>query len=415
MVQHSNRDKVRPWIVLAAATGINISMGLNYSWSVIQKALVTDWHWTSLQASLPYAAYAVTLTVAILFSGRLQNRLGARRSIYVGAAFMGAGLISCSFSHHPLLTTVIYSIAGIGAGVCYSTTLPTVIRWFPAEKRGFVAGIVVSGSGLAPIYVSSVANWLLSHYGISQTFLSLGFGVSALLILMSQFFDNPPHGYRPAAPAGSNSGSLSAADSAPTDVSWREMIETPLFCKLWAMYLFVSSAGLMIIGHIATIAKTQTHWENGFYLVLLIALFNTGGRLAAGFFADRYGTMAIMKGVFLLLTIDLLSFATYTTPLLLAVGAAVLGFCYGTCPALFPVVTADFFGTKNLSSNYGVLFTAWGSAALLGPVLAGSVVDLTGTYSIAYALSALFLFAALVLAMTIKPKPIEEAFSYDEE
>jgi len=404
MNQKNKFSSFHHWIILAAATGVNISMGLNYSWSVIQKALITQWHWTSLQASLPYTVYAITITLAMLFSGKLHSSIGPKGSIRIGAILMGTGLISCSFSHHPLFTTMAYSIAGLGGGICYSTTLPTVIKWFPPEKKGFVTGIVVSGSGLAPIYVSFIANWLLSNYGISNTFLFLGLGIVPLLLIMGQFLNNPPADYIPLTATNTNPSSLPASRHSSIGIPWREMIQTPLFLKLWAMYLFISSAGLMIIGHITTIAKTQAQWENGFYLVILIAISNTCGRMVAGYFSDKYGRTVIMKGVFLLLTINLLSFVNYTTPLLLAWGATILGFCYGACPALFPLATADFFGTKNLGTNYGVLFTAWGCAALLGPVLASAVIDLTGTYFIAYIVSAFFLFTAFILALTIRPQ-----------
>ncbi|MBP2628058.1 MAG: major facilitator family transporter [Firmicutes bacterium] len=408
MSKNNNRSSLRPWIVLAAATGVNVSMGLNYSWSIIQKSLITDWKWTNLEAALPYTVYAVMITLAMIIGGRLQAKAGPRLSINLGAILMGTGLISCSFSHNPLLTVLAYSIAGIGAGICYATTMPTIIKWFPPEKKGLVTGIVVSGSGLAPIFVSLIANWLLGHYGISNTFLALGIGISSSLLIMSLFMKNPPADYIPPSTICNVSQPIHTARLSSEDIYWREMIKTPTFYKLWLMYFFVSSAGLMIIGHITSIAKNQANWENGFYLVVLVAFFNTIGRMVAGFCSDKYGRITIMKSVFLILTINLILFSNYTNPALLAFGTAIIGFCYGTCPALFPLTIADFYGTKNLGSNYGMLFTAWGSAALLGPVIAGLAVDMTGTYSIAYTISAALLFGAFLLSMSIKEQREQE-------
>jgi len=401
MQQHRTISSFRSWTVLAAATGVNISMGLNYSWSVIQKSLITDWHWTNLEASLPYTVYAIMVSCAMVGGGRLQDKVGPQLSIKLGAILMGTGLISCSFSRHPLLTVVAYSIAGIGGGICYATTMPTIIKWFPPEKKGLVTGIVVSGSSLAPIYVSLTANWLLGHYGISNTFLTLGIGMSASLLMMSLFINNPPVDYIPLSTVATVSQPTPLVKKSTRDMYWREMIKTPTFYKLWFMYFFASSAGLMIIGHITTIAKKQANWENGFYLVVLVAFFNTIGRMVAGFLSDKYGRITIMKGVFLLLTVNLILFSNYTTPALLALGTGTIGFCYGTCPALFPLTIADFYGTKNLGANYGILFTAWGSAALLGPLIAGLAVDMTGTYTIAYIISAALLFGAFLLSMSI--------------
>lgn len=409
MHQQNKINRFQSWTVLAAATGVNVSMGLNYSWSVIQKSLITDWHWTNVEASLPYTVYAIMIALAMLIGGRLQDKVGPRFSVTIGALLMGAGLTSCSFSHNPLLTVIAYSIAGIGAGICYATTMPTIIKWFPPEKKGLVTGIVVSGSGLAPIYVSLIANWLLENYGISATFLILGIGMSSSLLMMSLFMKNPPIGYIPPSTVTPVSKPVHLIKQSTNDMQWREMIRTSTFCKLWLMYFFASSAGLMIIGHITTIAKKQAHWEQGFYLVVLVAVFNTLGRMIAGFLSDKYGRITIMKSVFLLLAINLSFFSNYTTPVLLAVGTGIIGLCYGTCPALFPLTIADFFGTKNLGANYGVLFTAWGSAALLGPVIAGLAVDMTGTYSMAYLLSALLLFGTFLLSTSIKEGNKQEA------
>jgi len=77
------------------------------------------------------------------------------------------------------------------------------------------------------------------------------------------------------------------------------MIKTKLFYKLWLMYFITASAGLMIIGHIATIAQTQAHWENGFYLVILFAVFNTSGRMISGFYSDKFGRLKILMAVFI--------------------------------------------------------------------------------------------------------------------
>ncbi len=401
-MQHNDKlNNSRAWAVLIAATGTNMAMGLNYSWSVIKKALVTDWHWTNVEASLPYTVYAVVISVVMFLGGRLQDRVGPRLVVVLGGVLMGVGLVSCSFSRSPLLTMITYGIAASGGGLCVATTMPTTVKWFPPERKGFVTGIVVGGSGLAPAYFSPIANWLLGQYDISSTFLVFGIGMSVALLIMAQFLNNPPTGYKPKSTVVPTEAAHVARYN-PQDVDWRTMIKTSAFLKLWLMYFLAASAGLMIIGHIATIAKTQADWENGFYLVVLIAIFNTSGRMMGGFFSDKYGRIKILIVAFSVQVLNLALFANYTTPVLLAAGTALVGFCYGSCFALFPLMSADYFGLKNLGGNYGLLFTAWGAAALLGPLLAGWVADVTGTYSIAYQISAVLLLAALAVSFTMK-------------
>jgi OFA family oxalate/formate antiporter-like MFS transporter len=381
-----------------------MTMGLNYSWSVIKKALVNDWHWTNVEASLPLTTYTAIFALAMVFAGRIQDRVGPRLTANVGGILLGTGLISCSFTSNSLSMLLTYSIAAIGNGICYATTIPASIKWFPPEKKGLATGIVVSGIGLASAYFSPLANWLLGHYGISKTFLALGVGACLVIMILAQFLSNPPVDDNPE----SNSSKLAAPENGAkdihADVDWPEMVKTVLFYKLWVMYFFAASAGLMIIGHIATIAKTQADWENGFYLVIVLAIFNTCGRLAGGFFSDKYGRRNIMLLVLLTQAANLMLFASYITPTLLVLGTVVTGLCYGALFALFALASADFFGMKNFGVNYGLLFLAWGFAGTLGPILAGHSIDVSGSYIMAYVISAILLLAAFFLAFSIKPR-----------
>jgi OFA family oxalate/formate antiporter-like MFS transporter len=381
-----------------------MTMGVTYSWSLITRALVMDWQWTNVEASFPLTTYTCVFALAVLFAGRLQDKLGPRLIASLGAVLLGTGLISCGFANTPISMVLTYGIAGMGNGLCYASTIPASIKWFPPERKGLATGIVVSGIGLATVYISPIANWLLGNWGISTTFMVLGTGAFFVMIASAQFLRNPPADYKPQAMIGGIDVPVNMTGHASCDIDWPDMIRTKLFYKLWLMYLFALSAGLMIIGHVATIAKTQANWENGFYLVIIFAVFNTAGRFAAGFFSDKYGRRNVMLLVFVVQTVNLLFFASYITPALLVLGTMMTGLCYGSCFALFPLTTADFFGMRNFGVNYGLIFLAWGFAGILGPILAGSAVDIIGNYFIAYIISAGLSFVVFFLALTIHPQ-----------
>lgn len=412
MSQDDKKIKHRAWIVLVAATGINLTFGINYSWSVIKKALVADWQWTNVNASLPYTVYSTIFALVMVFAGRMQDKIGPRIVITLGSILVGTGLISCSFTNTLQFMAITYGITGVGYALCFSATMPVCIKWFPPEKKGLIMGIVVSGSALASAYFSPVVNMLLSHYGIQKTFMVLGIAVFMVIATMAQFLDNPPADHIAKSTAASLSASAPGTRLAPADVDWRQMIRTNLFYKIWLMYFITASAGLMIIGHIATIAQTQAHWENGFYLVILFAIFNTIGRIIAGFLSDKFGRLKILMAVFIFQAVNLLLFVSYTTPTLLALGTVVTGISYGAAFALFPLATADRYGMKNLGGNYGLVFTAWGCAGLLGPIVAAWAVDMTGTYVYAYMISAATLFGALILAFSITPQAKVDSINY---
>jgi len=392
----------RAWAVLAGAVAINLTMGFNYSWSIINKALVSDWRWTSLEASLPFSIYSAVYSLSMLFSGRAQDKFGPRIVATVGSIVLGAGMVACSFAVSPLLMAISYGlVVSIGNSMCYATTIPSVVKWFPPARRGLVTGTVMSALGLAAVYVAPLASWLLASYGIANTFLFLGAGAVAVILVAAQYLGNPPAGYDCHSAVDRKTVVMTSIQPG-REFDWQEMVRTANFYKIWLMFFFSASAGLMILSHVATIAKIQADWENGFYLVILLAVCNTLGRIVGGTLSDRFGRIGMMKGVFFVLAANLAVFSFYVSLPLIIMGVIVTGLCYGAIITMFPLATSDFYGVKHLGVNYGLVMTAWGSAGVFGPILAGWAVDASGAYLLAYQVSAVLLLAATAIAFTVK-------------
>jgi nitrate/nitrite transporter NarK len=186
------------------------------------------------------------------------------------------------------------------------------------------------------------------------------------------------------------------------DINWKKMIRTGDFWVLFAMLAFSASAGLMIIGHITGIAKTQAGWNGGFILVMMIAVFNALGRFLGGAVSDKIGRANLMRIVFILQAINMALFGSFINVWSLALGVAVAGLCYGATFSVFPAATADLFGIKNFGANYGLMFIAWGFGGVLGPLLAGSIFDHTGSYQNAYWLALALLLIASAMTFALK-------------
>ena len=180
------------------------------------------------------------------------------------------------------------------------------------------------------------------------------------------------------------------------------MLRTSQFYRLWLMFILAASAGLMIIAHVAIIAKEQARWEWGFVPVVLLAIFNSAGRVASGIVSDRIGRTQTMVVAFVLQACNMFAFSHYTSSALLVFGSAFTGLCYGTIFTLMPAATADFYGVKNLGVNYGFVFTGFGVAGVFGPLLGGKIRDVTGTYSTSYTISAVMLLVGAALAFTTR-------------
>ncbi len=386
------------WTVVIAGLAINLILGVLYAWGVIAKVLGSDWHWTKTQATLPFTIATVCFAGMMVFAGRCQDKFGPRSVATCGGIMLGLALLASGLVHSPLAMALTYGVgAGLGIGLGYSATTPPAIKWFPPARKGLITGIVVSGVGLAAVYISPLTQYLLKRTGISTTFALLGVGALVLVPLLAQFLRNPPQ-----QPVPQVSATPTAA-AARSESDWQEMLRTAQFYQLWLLMVLSASAGLMIIAHVAVIAKQQANWDWGFVPIAMLAIFNTLGRLLSGVLSDRFGRTRTMTLAFLLQAVNMLAFSHYNSPNLMIFGSAFTGLCYGTIFTLMPAATADFYGIRNLGVNYGLVFTAFGVAGVIGPILGARIHDHFGSYLYSYRISAGMLVLGALLATWTKP------------
>jgi len=386
------------WIVTMSGLGLNLALGILYAWSVFSKQMTEPldkggFGWTKTEATLPYTIAIACFALMMVPAGRLQDRLGPRLIATIGAVLTGAGMIVASFAAPDSAAPAIIGfgvLAGMGLGLGYASATPAAVKWFPPEKKGLITGLVVAGFGLAPVYIAPLSKTLLADHGISGSFRILGIVFLVATVVLSQFIRNP-----------ASSAVRPAAGAAASDGSWREMLRSPRFYSLYLQYACAATAGLMIIGHLAKIVAVQSGnaIKIGFLFVALLAIFNAGGRIAAGIISDRIGRTITIAFVCILQSMMMFFFSYLTTAGGFLIGSAVVGFNYGACLALFPATTADTWGTKNLGLNYGILFTAWGVGGVFGPMLAGRIADASGSYAMAYNTAGMLLSFAALLAM----------------
>ncbi len=387
------------WTITMAALGVNLVMGVLYSWGVIKKALVSDWGWSNTDAALPFTVSAAVFALTMIFAGRAQDKFGPRLVTIFSGLMLGGGLIASGFATNLSMMVLTFGVLGaIGIGLGYSAATPCAMKWFDSSKKGMIAGIVVAGVGLSPVYITPITASLLKTYGISNTFIILGVFAIVSVVTSALFLKNPPE---IEVPKTSDSQQVSVPKG--NNYTWMEMARTPQFYLLWIMYLLAATAGLMLIAHLPSIAVAQANWKTaGFMLVVILSIFNALGRLGAGVLSDRVGRTRAMMLVFMLQAINMFLFAFYTSIPTLVIGSAIAGLAYGAVFSLFPTTTAEFFGMKNLGVNYGLIFTGWGVAGVIGPILGGMVADKTGAYSYGYLVAGIFLVVATLLVGLVK-------------
>ena len=409
------------WLIAFAGMGLNLTIGVIYAWSVFKSSLVTPvaaggYGWSDTMGTTPYALSIVVWAVMMIPAGRLQDRLGPRIIATIGAVVLGLGMLVTSFSSpvpegvDPLSLGLwdqlmlawpavigIGVLAGCGMGLGYACATPAAIKWFPPSMKGRAAGIVVAGLGLATAYIAPLANHLIGSYGIASSFKILAVCFAVAGVIFSQILRDPPPGYVPEPDLKAKPVAKPSAANSGKDYSWSYMMRTPIFYLLWLQFVGGTSAGLMIIGSISGIVTLQSGGTiaAGFMFAALLSIFNATGRICAGFLSDKLGANRTLLMVCSIQIMVMLAFPHMTVLAGFVVVTALCGFCYGSCLLLFPTMTAGFWGTRNLGMNYGVLFTAWGVAGVVCPVISGYIKDATGSYGDAY------FFAAALLGVTV--------------
>ncbi|HOY57172.1 MAG TPA: OFA family MFS transporter [Verrucomicrobiota bacterium] len=397
----------RGWTVTFAGIGINLALGVLYTWSMFKGAIEKEFGWKGDQLNDPYALCCLAFAFTMILAGRCQDKFGPRLTASIGGLLVGAGMVL-------IATTTSYAIwllgfgllVGIGIGFGYSSATPPALKWFPPSKTGLIAGLVVAGFGLAPVYLAPTSQYLLAHFGLQKSMLTFGIAFVILVCALAQLLVNPPPGYvAGAAPAGAGAAAPKPVASSATP---GEMLRQPLFYLLWIIYFIGAGAGLMVISSIGGMAKASMG-HLAFIAVAVMAIGNAGGRILAGMLSDRIGRRGTLLLVLLFQAVLMFAAIPVTgtqtmAGVVVVVVAALIGANYGANLALFPSYCKDLWGLKSFGINYGLLFTAWGLGGFALSALAQRLVAASqGSYRSSFITAGVLLLIGAGLTFLIKP------------
>jgi len=395
------------WRVTFAGMGINLALGILYTWSVISKRVPEDWGWNEDDKSWPYMVACLVFSLIMVPAGRMQDKIGPRTVATIGGVLVGLGLVIAGMTTSLAVFVIGFGVlAGAGIGFGYASATPPAVKWFPAAKTGLIAGIVVSGFGLASVYAAPLTTFLISSLGFKTAVLVLGIAFLVVVAVLSQILKPPPKGY---VPLGQKPAKKAEVGDKKEEFLPKEMLRTWQFYVIWFMYVCGAGAGLMIIAKLDPIAQVQANIKLGFVLVAVLAVGNGGGRILAGMLSDKIGRKAtfLICFVFQAILILLLSQASRENSLgtipAMAIISALIGANYGANLSLFPSITKDFYGLKNFGMNYGLVFTAWGVGGFMLAKLAGAMYVEYKTFDVAYYGASALLILAAVMTLLVKP------------
>ncbi len=404
--------KNRGWSVTFAGTGINLALGILYTWSIFQAAIRKSieqggegaFNWELSSISDPYAVCCLVFAFSMIVAGKCQDKFGPRLTAMIGGALVGAGLLLTSQSTSYAIWVLGFGVlAGAGIGFGYSAATPPALKWFPGGKTGLIAGLVVAGFGLAPVYIAPLASYLVGQFGLQKAMMFFAAAFFVVVSLLSLFLVNPPKGYVPAElnPEKKKSKTISYGD-----VPSSEVIRTLNFWKLWLLFFIGAGAGLMVIGSLAGMAKASMG-EAAFVAVAIMAVGNASGRIIAGVVSDAIGRNVTLAVFFSLQAINMVLaiFIVGThgaAALMIVLSATFIGFNYGTNLALFPAFAKSWWGLKSFGVNYGLLMTAWGVGGFVMTRVSSMLVAGTGSYAYSFGVAAVLLAIGAVVSLTLK-------------
>jgi MFS family permease len=357
-------DSRHAWLTVAAAflAGF-VVFGITYSFGVFVEPMTTEFHASRAVTSALFSITGLTFYALGSLTGHLSDRLGPRIVVSTGAVLLGAGLVSTAFIEQMWDGYLTYGIGvGLGAACAYVPTLAIVGGWF-TRRRNTALGIAAAGTGCGMLFVPPMAATLIEHFGWRYADIILGVGCASLLMICAALTKRPP-----LAPA-------------PAGHSLYRVVRSPAFVMLYISWVLATAALFVPFVFLPAFALDRGAGQvAASALISVLGGMSVFGRLGLGVLGNRIDTLRLFKVATFVMGMSYVMWLTATAYGWLLVFVAVLGFGYGVRIALMPVVLIELFGLQNLGAVLGVFFTATGISALLGPPLAGFIVDCTGGY-----------------------------------
>ena len=380
---------------------------LQYGWTLFVGPIDQKYHWGRAAIQLAFTIFVLTETWLVPIEGYLIDRFGPRVMISVSGALVASAWAVNAMADSLLLLYVGAAIGGIGAGVIYGGSVGNALKWFP-DRRGLAAGLTAAGFGAgSALTVIPIANMIKSS-GYEAAFLWFGIGQGLVVVLVALMLRAPEAGEvtPPATPA---------VQQTRRDYTPAEVLKTPIFWVMYAMFVMVGAGGLMAVaqlGPIATDFKVATIPVSLVGLTLPALTFaltidrvlNGVCRPFFGWVSDSIGRENTMFVAFLIEGIGIYALLLFAdNPVRFVILSGLVFFAWGEIYSLFPATCTDVYGRKFATTNYGMLYTAKGTAALLVP-LANVLTAATGSWhAVFYVAAILNIVAAGLALLVLKP------------
>jgi OFA family oxalate/formate antiporter-like MFS transporter len=410
-----NKKVMNRGLVVVGAILIQLALGAIYAWSVFTPGLI-EAGWSKEDTQWVFAIGLAFFAIFMVFAGKKLASWGPQKLAWIGGLVLGIGYLLAGLiggDSFISLLILLGMVGGAGIGIAYVVPIAVGMRWFP-DKKGMITGLAVAGFGFgALLWVKLAGSWghLIANIGLSTTFVVYGIAFAAMVVIGGLWMKFPPAGWKPE--GWEDKQAPAAGTSDDREFTTKEMLGKVQFYLIFLTFIFSAGAGLMSIGLMklypmealmnAGYTSAEASAIAGTAMAVFFSLANGLGRILWGMLSDKLGRKTSIIAMTAIQGVVVIAF-TYMagSEYLLYLGATLIGFNFGGNFALFPTITADTFGAKNVGLNYPWVFLAYGFGGIMGPIFGGKLGDM-GNFPMAFTIAGIAVLVGTVLTIMVKP------------
>jgi OFA family oxalate/formate antiporter-like MFS transporter len=373
---------------------------LQYAWTLFVQPLQDATGWKLSDIQFAFTLFILFQTWVQPLDGWLIDRLGPRGFISAAGVLCGLGWAGMGYATSLPMLYALYCLAGTGAAFVYSGSIGSALKWFK-EGRGLASGIMAAGFGGGTALFIPFISSTLETSGHRATFVATGVLQGLVILIVAQFLRHPPAEAASAKPAAGGA----ALQLGKRQFTTLEMLRTPQFYVLYISFVLMATGGLFVTANAGPMARSWGLSAAALALAATLSpLANGASRIFWGWASDRLGrenTMIIaftLQAFFLYLVMAI----GQQSAALFAFTLVMVYFTWGEIYSLFPATSADYFGTRHATSNYAVLYTAKGTAAIMGGWVGALLFEQSGGWTVAFYSSAVMALVAAGIAFGLR-------------
>jgi MFS transporter, OFA family, oxalate/formate antiporter len=378
--------------VLITGSILQLFLGIIYVWSVFKNPVSKFYDWDVTQTGLTASFMLCFFVIGIFAGGKVQTKISVKLTVLIGGLMVAAGMLATALiptgGKAPVFLIYLFYgiIGGLGVGAGYNAIISTAQKWFP-QNRGFATGVSVCAFGFSTVVFAPLVTMLNQKLPVNYTFFILAGGFAAAVLLLFSFIKTPEQVPNAAAPV------LKGRQYTTT-----EMIKTPRFFLIALSLMFGTSVFFIINPDLKDLANNRGLESFATMIVMFTGIANALGRLGAPLMSDKIGRE--MADVIILAVTALGAFGLcFADGILLIFIIAAVAFCYGGYSGLYPVLTSENFGIKNVGSNYGAVMVGFMLSALLFPIVINKIASQQLRFSILGLLAAVGAVLIVILKL----------------